>query len=297
MTSTEVNISSLDDGDVNQRYDSAEPPDEFLTFEQLFTMSNVEQLRAPTLAILKTLKSTSIDADGNAIEIPRFTDTAIEEAMIGFNLMADLHRGRARRNTGYDESTHPALVGILDLLANTDLTVDQLVTDYLHDTIEDCQDLGITSRHISKLLEIGGYPQARAQTIALGVEGLTRDDPNDQIGYIQKIKAYDQHVPQLRLTERKLADTTHTMMSYTWEMKNRIVRPEKAKKYADGKAGSTLLALGEPATPNALRLRQAISEFNEELALRNENAHHMRRRFSSQQTIFTARVRALSPTR
>lgn len=294
MNSAEVDISSFDD-DVDQRSLLSEPPNEFLTFEQLFSMRHVEQLRSPTVALLKTLKNRIVDAQGEIVEVPRYTEKDVEEAMIGFNLMADLHRGRTRRNTEHDEATHPALVGILDLLANSDLTIDQLVTDYLHDAIEDNQDLGITSRHISELLQIGGYPQPRAEAIAIGVAGLTRDDPADQNGYIHKIKTYDRNVPHLRIQDRKLADTTHTIMSYTWEMKKNLVTPAKAKTYADGKAGSTLLALGDSNSPNTFGLKQAISNFNEALAERNQSAHHIGRRFSTPQTVFTARVRALSP--
>jgi hypothetical protein len=291
MTSAEVDISGLDeDGFRNQL--SPEPHNEFLTHETLFSMSSVEQLRMPTLALLKNLKTRSVE-NGVAVEMPRFSEEDIDEAMIGFNLMADLHRGRTRRNTGYDEATHPALVGILDLLANPDLTVDQLVTDYLHDTIEDCGDLGITSRHIRRLLEIDGYPKTRASMIALGVEGLTRDDPDDQEGYKRKIITYDkdQRVAPLRIRERKLVDTRHTMMSYTREMKNNLVDPKKAKAYADGKAGGILLAFGKSKFPNTSGLEEAISEFNGELADRNERAHHATRNLTAPRTLFTARVR------
>lgn len=272
MTSVETDIPFLDD--VEQRRFSAEPPDEFLTFEELFNMTRVDQLRTPTLALLKA----------------RFPQQGVEEAMIGFDLMADLHFGRKRRS-GAEEATHPALVGLMDLLANPDLTVDELNTDYLHDTLEDCDDLGLTSKHISNLLTLHDYPKSRADAIALGVEGLTREHSDDQNTYLRKIIIYDKLVPHLHLRDRKLVDTTHTVLSYSREIQD-AKSSTQAKRYLDRKALPTL-NLGEatdPHTSNTKKLRQAIIGCNEAIALQNQGDHQATRPAFSH-SLFTARVR------
>lgn len=272
MTAVEADISSLDD--VDQRYVSPEPLHEFLTLEELFSMTHVEQLRMPTLAMLKV----------------RFPPEEVSEAMRGFDLMTDLHFGRKRRS-GAEESTHPALVGLMDLFTNPDLTVDQLVTDYLHDAIEDCADLGITARHISNLLTLRHYPKTRADMIAIGVEGLTRDDHTDQESYMHKILTYDKLVPHLNLRDRKMADTTHTVLSYSREVQDAHTSA-KAKNYLERKA-HLVLSLGEssfPHTPNTQKLRQSIIGCNDVIALQNQN-DHVATRLATPHTLFTARVR------
>lgn len=265
MTSVEVDISSLDDVDGfdDQRSLQSLPPeapDELpRSFEELFAMTRVDEFRAVTRAVLEA----------------SFSPEGVDEAMIGFDLMEDLHFGR-KRKSGAEEGTHPAFVGLWHVMVNPEATVDEYVTAVLHDTIEDC---GENEDSVRIRLTDRGYPKQRAPRVARAVDGLTRDDSNDQAAYMNKMTRISAEVPDIRIIPIKALDTAHTGISYAREVEGGLVDPERARKYLHRKA-NLVDDLAHTHTPHAINtriLRSTIIGLNDVLADHGQREQFTRR--------------------
>lgn len=230
----------------------SEPPDVLPSFEEILDMTTVEALRPVTRTVLET----------------RFAPEDIDEALIGFELMADLHRGRYRRS-GAEEGTHPTTVGLWHVVVNPDATVDEYVAAVLHDTGEDC---GQNEESIRTHLTERGYPKHRAPHVARAVEALTRADSDGQQEYINKMVHISPEIPQIRIIPIKALDTAHNVVNYAREVHAGEVDPERARNYLRKKVDLVVMMaqIHAPDAPNTKILRDTSVGLTDELAIRGQ---------------------------